>query len=130
MASWKTPEHLMYAKSDEWIGLEGDIATLGISDYAQDQLNDIVFIELPSVGDTIQSGASFGEVESVKASSELLSPIGGTVIAVNDALTTQPELLNSDPYDKGWIVRLKITDPTVKEGLMDAAAYAVFCAQR
>jgi glycine cleavage system H protein len=130
MAGWKTPENLMYARTDEWIGLDGDTATLGISDYAQDQLNDIVFVDLPSVGDTITAGESFGEVESVKASSELISPVSGTVIAVNDALRSQPELLNSDPYAGGWIVRLKVSDGGVVEGLMDAAAYTTFCAQR
>lgn len=130
MGNWKTPETLKYAKSDEWLLLEGDTATLGVSDYAQDQLNDIVFVELPSVGDQITAGEAFGNVESVKAASDLISPISGTVTEVNSALEGTPELLNSDPYGKGWIVKIAVSDASGAAGLMDAAAYSAFCETR
>lgn len=130
MAGWKTPENLKYARTDEWLLLEGDTATLGISDYAQDSLNDLVFVELPALGAQIGAGESFGAVESVKAASELLSPVAGTVIEVNSALESQPELLNSDPYGRGWIVRLKVTDAAGADSLLNAADYAALCASR
>lgn len=130
MGNWKTPENLKYAKSDEWLLLEGETATLGVSDYAQDQLNDIVFVELPSVGDQISAGDAFGNVESVKAASDLISPVSGTVTEVNSALEGTPELLNSDPYGKGWIVKIAVSDASGAAGLMDAAAYSAFCETR
>jgi glycine cleavage system H protein len=130
MGSWKTPDNLKYAKTDEWVLLDGGTATLGISDYAQDQLNDIVFVELPAVGEQIAAGEAFGNVESVKAASELISPVGGTVTEVNSALEGTPELLNSSPYDKGWIVKLAVSDASGADGLMDAAAYSAFCETR
>jgi glycine cleavage system H protein len=126
MAALKVPENLKYARSDEWVLLDGETATLGISDYAQDQLNDIVFVELPSVGATINAGETFGAVESVKAASDLYSPISGVVTEVNAALEKQPEILNSDPYEKGWIVKLKVTDSSGAASLMDAGAYQEF----
>jgi glycine cleavage system H protein len=119
MADWKTPADLKYAKSDEWVRVEGDTATLGISDYAQDALNDIVYVELPAVGTTIAKGESFGSVESVKAASDLYSPIGGTVTEVNNALEDNPELINSDPFGKGWIVKLKLDGAADTGDLMD-----------
>ncbi|MFN8372838.1 MAG: glycine cleavage system protein GcvH [Anaerolineae bacterium] len=130
MASWKTVENAKYAKSDEWVVLEGDTATLGISDYAQDQLNDIVFVELPEVGRTIKKGEEFGSVESVKAASPLVSPVGGTVTEVNSALEDEPELINSDPFGKGWIVKLKVTSAADLNDLMDSAAYVSYCDNR
>ncbi|MFQ3567499.1 MAG: glycine cleavage system protein GcvH [Aggregatilineales bacterium] len=130
MASWNTPSDLKYARSDEWVRIEGDTATIGISDYAQDQLNDIVFVELPEVGVTIEKGGSAGVVESVKAASDLYAPVGGTVIAVNSALESEPELINADPYGKGWIVKLKLSGETAVDDLMDAEAYAAYCASR
>ncbi|MDX2075366.1 MAG: glycine cleavage system protein GcvH [bacterium] len=125
-----TPQDLHYAKSDEWVRIEGDIVTIGVSDYAQDALNDIVYVELPSVGDSVKKGDSFGSVESVKAASDLYTPVGGTVTEVNSALEDSPELINSDPYGKGWIVKLKLAGAPDLSGLMDATAYAEYCENR
>jgi glycine cleavage system H protein len=130
MADLKTPSDLKYQKSDEWVRIEGDFATLGISDYAQDQLNDIVFVELPSVGDSFAKGDSFGTVESVKAASDLYAPVGGTVTEVNTALEDSPELINADPYGKGWIIKLKLNGAADTSDLMDAEAYSAYCAER
>jgi glycine cleavage system H protein len=129
MANWKTPEDLKYARTDEWLKLDGDNATLGISDYAQDTLNDIVFVELPKVGATVTVGQPFGVVESVKAASDLNAPVSGVVTEVNTALESSPEQINSDPYGS-WIVKLQVTDRTGLDGLMDATAYAEYCAGR
>lgn len=126
MADLKTPANLKYAKSDEWLNLEGDEATIGISDYAQDALNDIVFVELPEVGATLTKGDSFGVVESVKAASDVYIPVSGTVTAVNEALQDEPELINSDPYGKGWLIKVKVTDASGAADLMDSAAYLTF----
>ncbi len=130
MGNWKTPQELKYAKTDEWILVEGDTATIGISDYAQDALNDIVYIEFRSVGDVIEAGAPFGEVESVKASSELNAPVKGEIIEVNTSLEDNPETINSDPYGKGWMVKIKILDASGLDGLMSAEDYAVYCENR
>lgn len=130
MAGWNTPSDLKYARSDEWVRIEGDTATIGISDYAQDQLNDIVFVELPEVGATIEKGGSVGVVESVKAASDLYAPVSGTVVAVNSALESEPELINADPYGKGWVVKLKLSGEAAVDDLMDAEAYAAYCASR
>ncbi len=128
--SWNTPAELKYMRSDEYLKLEGETATIGISDYAQEQLNDIVFIELPDVGAEFAKGKSFGTVESVKAASDLLMPVGGKVIAVNDKLKDQPELINSSPYGDGWIIKIQVGDAAEANDLMDAAAYAAYCASR
>ena len=118
------PLHLRYAKSHEWLKPEGDgTATVGISDYAQSSLGDITYVQLPKVGATLAAGATFGVVESVKAASDLYLPAGGTVVAVNPLLETHPETVNGQPYDAGWMLRLKLTDPAEVEGLLDAAAY-------
>lgn len=130
MGKWNTPADLKYAKTDEWLRIEGSEATIGISDYAQDQLNDIVFVELPEVGDSFSRGQAFGVVESVKAASDINLPIGGTVIAVNNALESEPELINADPYGKGWIVKVNFTDAGEADGLLDAAAYDAYCETR
>jgi glycine cleavage system H protein len=130
MGKWKTPADLKYAKTDEWLRIEGDTATIGISDYAQDALNDLVFIELPEVGAKLTKGESFGVVESVKAASDLNAPISGTVTAVNSDLEDQPELMNSDPYGKAWIVKLKINNASEANDLMDSAAYDTYCETR
>jgi glycine cleavage system H protein len=126
MADLKTPEDLKYAKSDEWVRIEGGTATLGISDYAQDALNDIVYVELPTIGMTVAKGESFGSLESVKAASDLYSPVAGTITEVNSALEDTPELINSDPYGKGWIIKLKLDGDVVTGDLMDAAAYVEY----
>lgn len=119
--SYKTPQDLRYLKTHEWVRVEGDEVVFGITDYAQHELGDIVFIELPDVGDTLEPGDRFGVIESVKASSDLYAPVGGEVIAVNSDLEDDQAIINTNPYDAGWIVRLK---PSGKEGdLLDAAAY-------
>jgi len=130
MADLKFPDGLKYAESDEWIRVEGDTATLGISDYAQDALNDIVYVEFKEVGDAIEQGDSFGEVESVKAASEVYLPVAGEIIEVNSALEDSPETINTDPYGEGWMVKIKVTDASGLDGLMDAAAYKEYCDNR
>jgi glycine cleavage system H protein len=118
------PADLRYAKSHEWIRLESDgTATVGISDYAQNSLGDITYVQLPKVGATLKAGETFGVVESVKAASDLYAPVGGTVVAVNSALDNAPETVNSAPYAEGWMLKLKVSDNASDAGLMDAAAY-------
>ena len=104
------PEDLQYTKSHEWVRIEGDTVTIGITDHAQDELGDVVFVELPDEGDTFDAGESFGTVESVKAVSDLYTPVGGEVVEVNSALEDAPENINEDPYGEGWIVKLRTTD--------------------
>ena len=130
MSKWKTPEDLKYQDSDEWLRLEGAEAIVGLTDYAQDQLNDIVFLELPAVGETFVQGDSFGVVESVKAASDLHLPAGGTVTAVNGAVEDEPELANADPYGAAWLVRIRLSDQSELVNLMDAAAYNAHCDAR
>ena len=120
------PAELKYTKDHEWMMMEGDIAVIGISDFAQDALGDVVFINLPEVGDTVTAGESFGDVESVKAVSDVNSPVTGVIVAVNEDLADSPENLNSDPYGS-WII--KVEQITETEDLMDAAAYEAFCAE-
>lgn len=120
------PAELKYSKSHEWIKYEGDVAIIGISDYAQDALGDVVFVNLPSVGDEVTAGESFGDVESVKAVSDLISPVSGVICEVNEALDDAPETLNEDPYG-AWII--KVENVTEEEELLDAAAYEAFCAE-
>ena len=120
------PAELKYTKDHEWIKMEGDIAVIGISDFAQDALGDVVFINLPEVGDEVTAGESFGDVESVKAVSDVNSPVTGIVVEVNEELSDSPENLNSDPYGS-WII--KVEKITATEDLMDAAAYEAFCAE-
>jgi glycine cleavage system H protein len=124
------PESLLYTKEDEWVKVEGDEGTIGITDFAQDALSDIVYIELPDVGDAIGAGETFGVVESVKAASDLYSPLSGDVTAVNEELLDLPETLNSDPYNEGWLVKIKLSDSAELDGLMDAAAYTAYCEER
>jgi len=119
----KIPEELRYAKDHEWTRIEGRRATIGITDHAQEQLTDVVYVELPVVGKVVKAGDVLGTVESVKAVSEIFSPLSGTVVEVNRALEDAPEIVNGDPYGKGWIVVLEISDPGEGKGLMDAAAY-------
>ena len=124
------PDGLLYTKEDEWVKVDGDEGTIGITDFAQDALSDIVYVELPDVGDNIEAEDSFGVVESVKAASDLYSPVSGEVTAVNDDLLDAPEILNSDPYGEGWMVKIKLSDPAELQGLMDAAAYTAYCEER
>jgi glycine cleavage system H protein len=128
--SWNTPAEMKYLRSDEYIKLEGDSATIGISDYAQDQLNDIVFVELPDVGAHFDKGKSFGVVESVKAASDLMMPVSGTITEINGKLKDTPELVNSSPYSDGWFIRITVDNPAEADDLMDAAAYAKYCESR
>ena len=117
------PGDLRYTKEHEWIRVEGDEATVGITQYAADQLGDIVFVELPAAGKALDRHATFGVVESVKAVSDLFAPVAGEVTGANDALAGSPELVNSDPYGEGWMLRIRLADPAQVEGLLDAAAY-------
>jgi glycine cleavage system H protein len=118
------PAQLRYAKSHEWLKLEGDgTATVGITDYAQNSLGDITYVQLPKVGTALKAGETFGVVESVKAASDLYTPAAGTVLAVNDALGTKPETVNQSPYEGGWMLKLRLSAPAEAESLLDAAAY-------
>lgn len=131
MAALKYPADLKYTKSDEWVRVEGDVVTLGISDYAQDALNDLTYLEYArSVGEKVNAGDAVLEVESVKASSEIYTPLGGEVTAINEKLTSAPETVNADPYGDGWMVKLKASDLAGLDALMDAAAYTEYCATR
>lgn len=122
--SFKTPDDLQYAKTHEWIRIEGGEATIGITDYAQDALGDVVYVELPEVGNEYEAGSNFGAIESVKAASDIYLPVAGTITAVNDAVVNTPELLNSDPYGEGWLVKIAVAEGV--GALMSADAYAKF----
>jgi glycine cleavage system H protein len=117
------PADLRYCASHEWIRLEGDIATVGISDHAQAELTDVVFVELPTIGRKVDAGDPTAVVESVKAASDIYAPIGGEVIEANDAVEADPSLVNTDPYGKGWIFKLRVKDTADAARLMDASAY-------
>jgi glycine cleavage system H protein len=119
--AFKTPADLQYTKTHEWIRIEGDTAVIGITDYAQDALGDVVYVDLPEVGASYEAGSSFGAVESVKAASDLYLPVGGEVMAVNSELLDTPEILNEDPYDEGWLIQIKVA-PGVG-ALMSAEVY-------
>ncbi len=112
-----------YLKSHEWARRDGDDLVCGISDHAQEALSDLVFVELPMVGATLRAGETFGVIESVKAASDVYMPVGGTIVAVNDALEGAPEAINKDPYGAGWLIRVKPDNPAEFDALMDAAAY-------
>jgi glycine cleavage system H protein len=127
MASLNHPANLKYSKSDEWVRVEGDQAVIGITDYAQDQLGDIVYIELPwDTAQTVTSAAKFGDIESVKATSELLSPVSGEVVKVNEKLKDTPELINDSPYEDGWMAVVKMSNPAELDGLMSADQYQAY----
>src|SRR5579863_6302518 len=124
MASLNHPANLKYSKSDEWVRVEGENAVIGITDYAQDQLGDIVYIELPwDASQSLEHESKFGDIESVKATSELVSPISGEVVAVNEALKDTPELINDEPYGDGWMVTVKMSNPAELDSLMSADEY-------
>lgn len=122
----KILDDLRYADSHEWVKLEGEIATIGITDYAQHALGNIVYVDMPEVGDEVTAGEDFGAVESVKAASDLISPVSGEVVEVNEALADAPELVNEDAFTN-WIMKVKISDPAEVDALLDAAAYAKIC---
>lgn len=127
----QTPEGLKYTKNDEWIRVEGEIGTIGITDFAQDQLSDIVYVEVVlAEGDSASAGDSCATVESVKAAADVYLPASGTVTEVNEALADTPEKVNSDPYGDAWMVKIELSDPSELDGLMDAAAYKEFCEGR
>jgi len=117
------PDNLKYTKDHEWILVQNGAGTIGITDFAQKELGDVVFVELPEIGRALSQGEEFGTIESVKAVSELYSPVGGMVTAVNEALRDHPEQVNKDPYDSGWIIKVSVSDAGQLSGLMDAAAY-------
>ena len=117
------PKDLRYTKEQEWFRVEGDLATVGITDFAAEQLGDVVFVDLPEVGRTVAQFAAVGVIESVKAVSDLFAPVGGDVVETNAELTTKPELLNSDPYGQGWMLRIRLSDRTGLDRLLDVAAY-------
>jgi glycine cleavage system H protein len=117
------PEDLKYTREHEWARVQGDRATVGITDYAQDALGDIVYVDLPPVGTAVTGGERFGEVESTKSVSDIYSPVSGTIVERNDDLDKNPEIINSDPYGRGWLIVVEISDPAGLDGLMDADAY-------
>jgi glycine cleavage system H protein len=123
------PQDLRYTKEHEWVRLEGDLATVGITEYASEQLGDIVFVELPELGRKVAQFAAVGVIESVKAVSDLFAPVGGEVVEANAELANSPELLNGDPFGKGWMLRIRLADAAQIDGLLDAAAYEALTAE-
>ena len=122
------PAELRYSEEHEWVRMDGDVATIGITAYAQDSLGDIVFVELPAAGRSLAVGDGFGVVESVKAVSDVYSPVPGEIVEVNSALESAPENVNSAPYGDGWMIKVRVSDPTALDKLMDAEAYTGFTA--
>jgi glycine cleavage system H protein len=122
-----TPEDSRYAKSHEYAHVEGDIATVGITEYAQKELGDVVFVELPQVGSQLEQNEELGSIESVKAVSELFAPVTGEVTEVNERLRDKPELVNSDPYGDGWMIKVRLSDPSELDELMNAEEYDEYC---
>lgn len=125
----QVPETLRYSEEHEWVLVADGIATIGITDHAQEELGDIVFVELPAIGTVLAKAATLGVVESVKAVSDVYAPIGGTVTTVNERLTSNPEIINEDAYGEGWMVKVEVTDPSEVDGLMTAAQYRDFVTQ-
>ncbi len=130
MADLSYPDNLRYTKDHEWARKDGDDLVIGITAFAQSQLGDVVYVDLPDVGKALRAGDDFGVVESTKAVSELLSPVSGEVTGRNDPLVDTPEAVNEDPYGKGWMIKVKPSDPGAFDALMDAAAYAAFVAEQ
>ena len=120
------PAQLKYTTDHEWVRIEGDMAFIGITDYAQGELGEIVYVDVPTEGETVAAGEVFGSIEAVKTVADLLMPVEGEEVGVNAALEDQPELVNNDPYGEGWIIKVKMADPAKVETLMDAAAYSSF----
>ena len=120
------PDDLHYSKDHEWVRVEGNIAVVGITDYAQDSLGDVVYVELPKVGDEFAANESFGSVESVKAVSEVFSPVSGEVVGINETLNDEPEKVNQDPYGQGWMIRIQMSNPGEVDSLLTAAEYEDF----
>lgn len=130
MADYQIPDALRYTQEDEWVRDEDGLVVVGVTDFAQSQLGDIVFVELPAVGATTAAGSPFGTIESVKAVSDLFAPLSGEVVAVNETLADKPELVNESPYEQGWLIRLRPGDPAERTRLLDAAAYRASVASR
>ena len=128
MAEETYPEDLRYHREHDWVRVDGDEAVFGVTWYAQDNLGEVVYFDPPPVGSPIGADGTYGELESVKAVSDIYAPIGGEVVAVNDAVVASPELVNSDPYGEGWLVRVKMEDPSQLDGLMDAGGYRDYLA--
>lgn len=127
----ETPLNLKYASTDEWLLVEGNVATLGVSDYAQDQLSDVVFVEINAeTGTTVEKGSIVATIESVKAAADVTLPVSGRVIAINEDLANSPELINSDPYGAAWMLKVELADLKELDALMDAKSYLVFCESR
>jgi glycine cleavage system H protein len=122
------PADYRYTKDHEWIKVEGSVGTIGITDYAQQELGDVVFVELPKIGAEIKAGQSFGTVESVKAVSEIFSPVSGKIAEINSALADSPEKINKEPHGSAWLIKLHLTDPKEVQALMDTAAYEIYIA--
>ncbi len=120
------PENFRYTKEHEWVKVEGDTGTVGLTDHAQKELGDIVYVDLPKVGSTVEKGKTIGSVESVKAVSDIYSPVSGEVVAVNDLLTTSPEKLNEDPHGAAWLVKIKLSSPDELKDLLSAADYQAY----
>ena len=123
------PSDRVYSNEHEWVVVEGDTATIGISSFAQDQLGEVVYVDLPSAGDSISAGDTFGEIESVKSVSELFAPVTGEILEVNDALSDSPETVNQDPHGAGWMVKVKLDDAGEIDGLMSAEEYDAFLSE-
>lgn len=124
MSQTQIPEHLLYSESHEWLLLESDLATVGITDFAQTELGDIVFAELPDVGDHVERGETFGTIEAVKTVADLIAPVSGEVLAINDSLAEEAEQINEDPYSGGWLLKIRIADSADLEHLLSAQDYA------
>lgn len=124
----QVPQHLRYSSDHEWVSVDGTRARVGITDYAQDALGDVVYVQVPTVGASVAAGDSFGEVESTKSVSDVYAPVSGTVVAVNDALGASPEALNQDPYGAGWLCEIEMSDPSQVDSLLDAAGYEALTA--
>jgi glycine cleavage system H protein len=124
----QVPQHLRYSSDHEWVSLDGTRARIGITDYAQDALGDVVYVQVPAVGAIVSAGDSFGEVESTKSVSDVYAPVSGTVVSVNEALSGSPEVLNQDPYGAGWLCEVEMSDTAQFEALLDAVAYQALIA--
>lgn len=122
------PADLKYDKEHEWLKADGDVAVIGITEFAQDQLGEVVYVDLPAVGDEVTVGEAFGEIESVKSVSELYAPVSGKVVAVNDALDGKPETVNEDVYDEGWMIKVRMSDPSQADAMMSSVEYESFLA--
>jgi len=122
------PENLRYSKDHEWVAVDGDVATIGITDYAQHSLGDVVYIDMPRVGDKFGTHEAFGSVESVKAVSEIFTPVAGEIVEVNDGINDTPEAVNNDPYEKGWMIKVKLDNPLEADAMLSAVEYEEYLA--